>query len=184
MKHTECKDCKLREGDCGYHHRFEGVVNLDIPSLSSCDKYGNCGHFQQKETPKGDLISRSDLKEKLAKCGYDIVDFGGLFFIIDNAPTVCGNNPKWCESCVSKGKCASTRPKPEITDEDIQNAIKQGFNDGYEMAKAKYERPQGEWIEKGKYQFECNQCHYDDIAIKSTFCPNCGADMRGGGGDD
>ena len=29
---------------------------------------------------------------------------------IDNAPTVCGNNPKWCESCISKGKCASTRP--------------------------------------------------------------------------
>lgn len=30
-----------------------------------------------------------------------------------NAPTVCGNNPKWCESCVSKGKCASTRPQGE-----------------------------------------------------------------------
>ena len=27
-----------------------------------------------------------------------------------NAPTVCGNNQKWCESCVSKGKCASTSP--------------------------------------------------------------------------
>lgn len=27
--------------------------------------------------------------------------------------TVCGNNPKWCESCVSKGKCASTRPHGE-----------------------------------------------------------------------
>lgn len=28
-------------------------------------------------------------------------------------PTVCGNNPKWCESCVSNGKCASTRPRRE-----------------------------------------------------------------------
>lgn len=26
-------------------------------------------------------------------------------------PMVCGNNSKWCESCVSKGKCASTRPQ-------------------------------------------------------------------------
>ena len=31
--------------------------------------------------------------------------------LIDNAPTVCGNNPKWCENCISKGKCASTRPQ-------------------------------------------------------------------------
>ena len=35
-----------------------------------------------------DLISRSALKEKLTECGYDIADFGGLFFIIDKAPTV------------------------------------------------------------------------------------------------
>jgi len=31
-----------------------------------------------------------------------------------NAPTVCGNNPKWCESCISKGKCASTSPKGDL----------------------------------------------------------------------
>ena len=71
---------------------------------------------------------------------------------IGNAPTVCGNNPKWCESCVSKGKCASTRPQDcsEITNEDIQNAIKQGYNDGFEMAKAKFERPKG----------KCKDCEY------------------------
>ena len=38
----------------------------------------------------------------------------GVDSIIDNAPTVCGNNPKWCESCVSKGKCASTRPQGDL----------------------------------------------------------------------
>lgn len=53
MKHTECKDCKLREyEDCGYHHRIDGVVNCDIPSLSSCDKYGNCMFFQPKPKTK------------------------------------------------------------------------------------------------------------------------------------
>lgn len=31
----------------------------------------------------------------------------------NNAQTVCGNNPKWCERCVSKGKCAITRPQGE-----------------------------------------------------------------------
>ena len=29
---------------------------------------------------------------------------------IETAPTVCGNNPKWCENCVSRGSGASTRP--------------------------------------------------------------------------
>ena len=89
---------------------------------------------------------KEEIKELFCPDGYK------LMFIeyIDNAPTVCGNNPKWCESCVSNGKCASTRPKPEITDEDIQNAIKQGYKDGYKMAKAKYERPQG----------ECEKCTY------------------------
>lgn len=53
MKHTECKDCKLSEyEDCGYHHRVDGVVNCDIPSLSSCDKYGNCMFFQPKAKVK------------------------------------------------------------------------------------------------------------------------------------
>lgn len=77
--------------------------------------------------------------------------------------------------------------EPEITDEDIQNAIKQGYNDGYEMAKAKYERPQGEWIFRqgvtcGGY-YKCNNCGEVERA-EENYCPNCGADMRGGGSDD
>jgi hypothetical protein len=50
--------------------------------------------------------------------------------IIDNAPTVCGNNPKWCESCVSKGKCASTRPQGEwiiVKDEKWGDNVKCPF---------------------------------------------------------
>ena len=43
------------------------------------------------------------------------------------------------------------------------------------------ERPQSEWIDTGSGQ-ECNVCHeiqygYDNFR---HFCPNCGADMRGG----
>ena len=55
----------------------------------------------------------------------------------------------------------------------------------------KEQRPHGEWIEKhcdyGVY-YRCSNCHkmppnyecdYKEGAIKTNFCPNCGADMRG-----
>lgn len=45
MKHTECKDCKLSNGDCGHHFKMDGVTNFDIASLSACDNYGNCEFF-------------------------------------------------------------------------------------------------------------------------------------------
>jgi len=45
MKHTECEDCKLSNGDCGHHFKMDGVTNFDIASLSACDKYGNCMFF-------------------------------------------------------------------------------------------------------------------------------------------
>ena len=86
MKHTECEDCKLRNGDCGYHFKMDGKTNYDIPSLTACDRYGNCEFFRQKEQPTGDLISREALKNSIGLGGLqlrmDILD------LIDNAPTV------------------------------------------------------------------------------------------------
>lgn len=71
---------------------------------------------------------------------------------IDNAPTVCGNNPKWCESCVSKGKCASTRPqgewKPKLV--TFGTCFLQGF------------------------ECECGRI----VMQKENFCPDCGARME------
>ena len=53
---------------------------------------------------------------------------------LDNAPTVCGNNPKWCESCVSKGKCASTRPQGEwVRKEDIIHYIATQYSEHNEL---------------------------------------------------
>lgn len=49
--------------------------------------------------------------------------------LIDNAPTVCGNNPKWCESCVSNGKCASTRQTGECENCDYRKFTEK-FIDG------------------------------------------------------
>jgi len=68
-------------------------------------------------------IDANALREKVNNCFEDVfndsVSHSSDFItfanfvdkLFDNAPTVCGNNPKWCESCVSKGKCANTRPK-------------------------------------------------------------------------
>lgn len=80
--------------------------------------------------------------------------------LIDNAPTVCGNNPKWCESCVSKGKCASTRLQGE-----------------WHVRRNKY-------YSGGGYYY-CNKCNqrysfgaYFELD-NENFCPNCGAKMKG-----
>lgn len=62
MKHTECEDCKLRKGDCGYHFKMDGKTNYNIASLSACDQYGNCMFFKPKAKPTGNLINREDLK--------------------------------------------------------------------------------------------------------------------------
>ena len=77
-----------------------------------------------------DLISRSALKEALKEKFDDFIP-EGVYDEINNAPTV-----------------------EEITNEDIQQAIKEGFANGYEMAKEKYERPQG----------ECEKCDYYTFA--------------------
>ena len=89
-------------------------------------------------------------------CEYDIVG------MVDNAPTV-----------------------DAYTEDDVKNAIKEGHEVGYEMAKAKFERPQGEWIEyfdssSGFTWRTCSRCMFEDGKKYYKFCPNCGAYMRGG----
>lgn len=65
-----------------------------------------------------------------------------------------------------------------------------GFKDGYatrrEADKEAYKRPKGEWIIDG-HHIRCNRCNEytcdtdrEGDKIPNNFCPNCGADMRGG----
>ncbi len=106
-----------------------------------------------------DLISREALKKAIKNSfkhnlnGYDALLISEIDEFINNAPTVCGNNPKWCESCVSKGKCASTRPKGEwktnLTTGDIFCSC-------------------------------CKEVRRDTRIKHINFCNSCGADMRGG----
>ena len=47
------------------------------------------------------------------------------------------------------------------------------------------ERPQGEWIARNDETHYCSNCRGDAIdgdfdEILTTFCPHCGAEMKGG----
>lgn len=176
MKHTECKDCELSNGDCGYHFKMDGVTNYDIASLSACDKYGNCEFFKPKANLQGGLISRSEAEKLGATCLARRNENGQLEAIIslDNAPTVEIPIARW--DCYCEGQKV-----------------------GYE--KALSERPQGEWVEAEiteeyrQYGFDlrvvCSRCgseqsyfdfneYHEPIAvtyIRSRFCSYCGAKM-------
>lgn len=102
------------------------------------------------------LIDADELKKKImtkddANCETWEELYDDVLNSIDNAPTVCGNNPKWCESCVSKGKCASTRPQGDLIS---RSALKKAVEDlvvgGAETLKDYYENgsksEEYEWI--------------------------------------
>ena len=132
------------------------------------------------------LIDANALKEALSQTPYnDYDDLTRTENLIDNAPTVAVDNYAMGYQDGVR-QVLSERPQGEITDEDIQNAIKQGYNDGYEMAKAKYERPKGEWV-SGKdscsHLWFCSECKMSvpkNDSCKPNYCWFCGADMRGG----
>ena len=70
------------------------------------------------------------------------------------------------------------------TEEDVHYAIKEGHQVGYEMAKAKFERPTGKWLYNSDHpdNWICSACNcgwdmwrYESKELK--YCPNCGAKM-------
>ena len=62
------------------------------------------------------------------------------------------------------------------------------WKEAYEQGKA--DRPQGEWIksdwfcEIADYKLHCPICHEDILSSHTSFCPNCGAKMKGGETND
>lgn len=68
---------------------------------------------------------------------------------------------------------------------DGQEFYGNGYKQGYADAKAKYERPQGEWIKKtddvGFISHICSECGAEielEDPCDNKFCFNCGATMR------
>ena len=112
-----------------------------------------------------DLISREALKEA-TKSFVDCDGFNPIWQIIDNAPTVEPSfglfRSLFCETCQAY---ATNRAIVKLADE--------------------YTRPHGEWLEpfesNGKTYHKCTHCHISsELILFGNFCPNCGADMRGG----
>lgn len=104
--------------------------------------YFNIGGWNHQGS-QGDAISREALREKIEDNKYfdnsfqkmTVAEFLTIVHdLVDNAPTVCGNNPKWCESCVSKGKCASTRPQGDlISIEEVLKSIEEQYTEHNEL---------------------------------------------------
>ena len=91
-----------------------------------------------------DLISREALKEEIRnnkKVAGRFIE--GVIMLIDNAPTVDITEEQAIDKLHKTGwlpmhdKEMTERPQGEITNDDIQQAIKEGFANGYEMAKEK-----------------------------------------------
>lgn len=66
------------------------------------------------------------------------------------------------------------------------SSYQEGYTDGFDDAKKKYERPQGEWLKAQgewvtdtayKICFKCSECksHFE---FPFNFCPYCGASMQ------
>ena len=80
--------------------------------------------------------------------------------------------------------CNDLRRFAEKVDELIDNAptvlhdnYSMGYQDG--VKKVLSERPQGEWIEDSG-NIACSHCHTIWLYRRTDYCPNCGADMKGG----
>lgn len=90
--------------------------------------------------------------------------------------------------------CISRQSALDILD-DFQSNIELGIDDYEEKRKAlcdlpSADRPKGEWIDMGDFE-QCSVCegtHLKEFEtrygkalwVKSKYCQNCGADMRGG----
>ena len=137
--------------DLGYGIVIEGEDTSKIKqALSFASKTLTNG------TPitEGDLIMFRTLMTEIANKG---LPFEEVLLLIDNAQTV---------------------PLP-----NEQIAWEQGYEAG--LAQGKQDRPKGGWIDKEHGRYKCSVCgHFpatqSGFPWLSSFCPECGADMRGG----
>ena len=78
----------------------------------------------------------------------------------------------------------SFAPMRCVLKKDIDNAptvdypfYQEAYQTGYE--EGQNARPKGKWIEENGL-IACSNCHAIWLYRRTNFCPNCGADMRGG----
>lgn len=72
-----------------------------------------------------------------------------------------------------------------VKKEDVVNALTKQINDALRLVPELYwrsqdvvERKRGEWYDRGSMSCRCSNCGCK-ANKEYSFCPNCGADMRG-----
>ena len=160
---------------------FDEAKILFIEGVSNNIEYAVAHGKPYKETASGDLISRKALKKAFEDtvC-IEPMPYAFVKQIIDNAPTV----PQDCSNCKR-----FDFPFCEIKfdKEQLQEIVDKAKAE----VLASIERPQGEWIffkanEEQTNGYECSVCkrtYHTRVPYFSefNFCPNCGAQMVGGG---
>jgi rubrerythrin len=104
------------------------------------------------------------------------------------------NDYRWFRKIIE-----TTKPvTPKYTDEEIDKAqaVEQAYVDKMvELAVKETKRPKGKWIEVlehrdefgSTWHYECSECgarSYKGFTPLERYCPNCGAEMSGGGKDE
>jgi hypothetical protein len=136
-----------------------------------------------------DLISRKALREDLRRFfPTDVLEeiepktlFAQILRDIDNAPTVEERiDPKdICYICDRK-KCGENHNCYECNHTtDIRHAVNFDLVDVPRSIFFERARPYGKWLEDSG-NIACSQCHTIWLYRRTDFCPNCGAEMKGG----
>lgn len=121
-----------------------------------------------------DLIRRADAIKAEADRVYEALHFAG-----------CRETYEECLADAEKTfkDVPSFEPKYEITADQLAQLLREGWT-------ISEEPKQGEWLFVGnsiEAEWECSECGEKEFGSKSSltnFCPNCGADMRKGAGDE
>lgn len=90
------------------------------------------------------------------------------------------NGGKYCrEKCEINAltKLIDNAPTVDTNCPHCDSGYAQGYSDGY--LKGKEDRPQGRWLFS-----RCDKCGAYHDGMYRSFCPNCGAYMRGGANNE
>lgn len=135
--------------------------------------YGVKDWFKSKTQPREDCISRKAVESVLYNLGLGDEENGEVEY--KSALADCRDELQKLPSVT-----------PQYTDEEIDRAqaVEQAYVDKMvELAVEGAKRPKGKWIYKWmKGQF-CSECDEQSV-WKFNYCPNCGAEMSGGGEDE
>ena len=117
-----------------------------------------------------DLISREALKKEVENLVVGGAE--GLKNYYENGSKADENS--WIGGVYDAWELINDAPTVE------EKSYAMGYQDGLEDGLQDI-RPHGKWINLDcSYASECSICKHREIFPTYNFCPNCGADMRGG----